>query len=144
MFCRSLFVLLYFSFGHCLVCSSSIYGFWLPFWYPQTVLNHATFYYSNCNKLGNLAVNYLYVTRVDFGPFCGFAIGLLKFSERVVFFVLPLLDSRVVIVQLYWGSTLSYYIQWIIGQFRTDKTMAKRKVQKDKQRSTKHIKLKLE
>jgi hypothetical protein len=75
MFCRSLFVLLYFSFGHCLVCSSSIYGFWLPFWYPQTVLNHATFYYSNCNKLGNLAVKYLYVTRVDFGPFCGFAIG---------------------------------------------------------------------
>jgi len=27
MFCRSLFVLLYFSFGHCVVCSSSIYGF---------------------------------------------------------------------------------------------------------------------
>jgi hypothetical protein len=31
MFCRSLFVLLYFfSFGHCVVCSSSIYRFWLP------------------------------------------------------------------------------------------------------------------
>ena len=31
MFCRSLFVLLnFFSFGHCVVCSSSIYGFWLP------------------------------------------------------------------------------------------------------------------
>ena len=24
-----------FSFGHCLVCSSSIYRFWLPFWYLQ-------------------------------------------------------------------------------------------------------------
>ena len=23
------------SFGHCLVCSSSIYGFWLPLWYLQ-------------------------------------------------------------------------------------------------------------
>jgi hypothetical protein len=22
-----------FSFGHCVVCSSSIYGFWLPLWY---------------------------------------------------------------------------------------------------------------
>jgi hypothetical protein len=34
MFCRSLFVLLYFfSFGHCVVCSSSIYRFWLPLWY---------------------------------------------------------------------------------------------------------------
>jgi hypothetical protein len=26
-----------FSFGHCLVCSSSIYGFWLPLWYLQTL-----------------------------------------------------------------------------------------------------------
>jgi hypothetical protein len=24
-----------FSFGHCVVCSSSIYGFWLPLWYLQ-------------------------------------------------------------------------------------------------------------
>ena len=38
MFCRSLFVLLYFSFGHCVVCFSSIYGFCLPFWYLQTLL----------------------------------------------------------------------------------------------------------
>jgi hypothetical protein len=30
MFCRSLFVL---SCGHWVVCSSSIYGFWLPLWY---------------------------------------------------------------------------------------------------------------
>jgi hypothetical protein len=37
MFCRSLFVLLYFFFGHCVVCSS-IYGFWLPLWYLQTLL----------------------------------------------------------------------------------------------------------
>jgi hypothetical protein len=27
-----------FSFGHCVVCSSSIYGFWLPLWYRQTLL----------------------------------------------------------------------------------------------------------
>jgi hypothetical protein len=27
-----------FSFGHCIVCPSSIYGFWLPLWYLQTVL----------------------------------------------------------------------------------------------------------
>jgi hypothetical protein len=26
------------SFGHCGVCSSSIYGFWLPLWYLQTLL----------------------------------------------------------------------------------------------------------
>jgi hypothetical protein len=28
------------SFGHCVVCSSSIYGFWLPLWYLQTLLDH--------------------------------------------------------------------------------------------------------
>ena len=27
-----------FSFGHCVACSSSIYGFWLPFWYLQVLL----------------------------------------------------------------------------------------------------------
>jgi hypothetical protein len=27
-----------FSFGHCAVCSSSIYGFWLPLWYFQNRL----------------------------------------------------------------------------------------------------------
>jgi hypothetical protein len=29
-----------FSFGHCVVCSSSIYRFWLPLWYLQTLLNY--------------------------------------------------------------------------------------------------------
>ena len=28
----------HFSFGHCVVCPSSIYGFWLPLWYLQTLL----------------------------------------------------------------------------------------------------------
>ena len=36
IFCRSLFVL--FSFRHCIVCPSSIYGFWLPVWYLQAIL----------------------------------------------------------------------------------------------------------
>ena len=27
-----------FSFGHCMVCSSSIYGFWWPCWYLQTLI----------------------------------------------------------------------------------------------------------
>jgi hypothetical protein len=29
-----------FCFSHCVLCSSSIYGFWLPFWYLQTLLRH--------------------------------------------------------------------------------------------------------
>ena len=31
-----------FSFGHCVVCLSSIYGFGLPLWYYQTLLNTLT------------------------------------------------------------------------------------------------------
>jgi hypothetical protein len=30
------------SFGHCVVCSSSIYGFWLLRWYLQTILTRFT------------------------------------------------------------------------------------------------------
>ena len=29
-----------FSFDHCVVCSSLIYGFWLPLWYLQTLLGY--------------------------------------------------------------------------------------------------------
>ena len=35
MFCRSVLVLFL---GHCVVCSSSIYGFRVPLWYLQTLL----------------------------------------------------------------------------------------------------------
>jgi hypothetical protein len=27
------------EYNHYIVCSSSIYGFWLPLWYLQTILN---------------------------------------------------------------------------------------------------------
>ena len=33
VFCRLLFICLYFSFGHYIVCASSIYDFWIPLWY---------------------------------------------------------------------------------------------------------------
>ena len=38
---RCLFFCL-FSIGHCVGCSSSIYGFWLPLWYLQTLFNFKT------------------------------------------------------------------------------------------------------
>ena len=43
MFCRSLFVLCTFSFGHCVICSSSIYGFWLPLWLSSNSSSHPVF-----------------------------------------------------------------------------------------------------
>ena len=40
-----------FSFGHCVVCSSSIYGFWLPLWYLQTLLTRfCNYLYLVCFK----------------------------------------------------------------------------------------------
>jgi hypothetical protein len=36
-----------FSFGHCVVCSSSIYGFWLPLWYLQSSLQMIKWQYKN-------------------------------------------------------------------------------------------------
>ena len=47
MFCRSVFVLLSFctlSFGHCVVCSFSIYRFWVLLWYLQILLFTTGFY----------------------------------------------------------------------------------------------------
>ena len=57
MYCRSLFVLyvVLFSFSHCIVWPSSIYGFWLPLWYLQTLLSlclpHVLYIYAQCGVL---------------------------------------------------------------------------------------------
>jgi hypothetical protein len=40
MFCRSFLSVCLFYFGHCVVCPSSIYGFWLPLWYFQFYDKH--------------------------------------------------------------------------------------------------------
>jgi hypothetical protein len=40
-----------FSFGHCVVCSSSIYGFLLPLWYLQTLLYTCLWYESGKTRV---------------------------------------------------------------------------------------------
>jgi len=40
-----------FSFGHCVVCSSSIYGFYIPFWYLQTQLLTIVFCTTGIKKI---------------------------------------------------------------------------------------------
>jgi len=51
MFCRSLFILLSLFFGHCVFCPS-IYGFWFPLWYLQTLLdsNRKSYIYRTQSK----------------------------------------------------------------------------------------------
>ena len=51
-----------FSFGHCVVCSSSIYGFWLPLWYYQTLLNPATFEWIAYIKAGKWSLMYVFIS----------------------------------------------------------------------------------
>ena len=37
------------SFGHCIVCNSSVYSFWLPLWFLQNFLaDHCLFFWSLC------------------------------------------------------------------------------------------------
>ena len=48
-----------FSFGHCVVCSSSIDGFWLPLWYRQTLLPILLITY---NVIDTMSATYLIVT----------------------------------------------------------------------------------
>jgi hypothetical protein len=38
VFCKSFFFSCSFSFGHCIFCSTSIHGFWLPLWCFQNIL----------------------------------------------------------------------------------------------------------
>ena len=48
-----------FTFGHCAVCSSSIYGFWLPLWYLQTLLVKPwiNFFYVPCAMLSLISIH---------------------------------------------------------------------------------------
>jgi len=70
-----------FSFGHCLDCSSSIYGFWLPLWYLQSLLS------SSVNQ--------------DIGLY---ALPLLPFCLHAIFFgnlVLVLIITKILITWFY-------------------------------------------
>ena len=73
MFCKSFFVLLFFyfwplyclylfdlrllitllvSFGHCSVCTSVIYGFWLPFWYLLAIVLSVLLWFTDSDPFG--------------------------------------------------------------------------------------------
>ena len=54
---RSLFVLLYFFFWHCVVSPSSIYGFWLPLWYLLIDEGGISYWKHNDQKKKNKRTN---------------------------------------------------------------------------------------
>jgi hypothetical protein len=45
-----------FSFGHCVICSSSIYIFWLPLWYLQTLPINSYHYINSTHNYTKIVV----------------------------------------------------------------------------------------
>ena len=100
---RSLFVFLSFSFGHCVVCHSSVYGFRLPLWYLQTLLTGNTTGVTNGTE-----TRYLFGESVYIRYFDGFV--LLQFSMQCLYFpfsfghcivcslITPLVSVRIALV----------------------------------------------
>ena len=75
-----------FPFGHCVVCSSSIYGFWLSLWYLQTL---------QCIKPGQWAIIYLCAMGIDFVSFYDFDIWFWNYSDSVVFLSYHFITSTI-------------------------------------------------
>jgi hypothetical protein len=85
-----------FSFGHCVVCSSSVYGFWLPLWYLQIILCYLSFYRNqdadwwnineyNLNKVMLNALHYM-VTRGNISMLINIKPSWLKASIKMYFY----------------------------------------------------------
>ena len=57
-----------FSFGHCVVCSSAIHGFWLPLWYIQTLLDIWYICNTRSNLNGWILFTKMYFYNTDCNP----------------------------------------------------------------------------
>jgi hypothetical protein len=101
-----------FSFGHCCVCSSSIYGFWLPLWYLQTLLS----WIHIVSKSKKLALMYLCVRGTDVVPFYDVCIRFWNCSISVVFFVFYIVTLYTYIYEYQCG--LRYIKTLAIKQWR--------------------------
>ena len=85
-----------FSFGHCVVCSSSIYGFWFPLWYLLAIVLSVLLRYTVSDfplvSFGHCVVcsSSIYVSDFPFGifwPLC------CLFSLDIRFLISPLVSS---------------------------------------------------
>ena len=77
MFFRSLFVLCTFSFGHCVVCSTSTYGLRLSLWYLQTLLVLLYFFFWPLCCLFFFDIRILITPLVSSNSSCPFVLFLL-------------------------------------------------------------------
>jgi hypothetical protein len=91
MFCRSL--LSFCTFGHCVVCSSLIYGFWLPLWYLLVIVFSVPLWYTDSDYpfgiFWPLCFLFLFDIRILIAPLVSF--GHCVFCSSLIYgFWLPL------------------------------------------------------
>ena len=138
MFCRWLFLsFCSFSFDLCVVCSSSIYGFWLPLWYLLILLGSGCQFY--VQFLDSLVISayfcdYLLVDHCTHSRFCWFII-LLHYNFYSFYI-------------RFWNcfKRLPKESSETVNRSRTDNAMVKRKETKEQTTIYKrsHRKLKIE
>jgi hypothetical protein len=91
-----------FSLRHCLVCSSTIYGFWLPLWYLQTLLMYILY----------LNFGFYFLNRIPLTLGCLWNISYFYISIVALFFniyvytYIYVLHIRIKIIHLNWLNTL--------------------------------------
>ena len=98
LFCCSFFI------GLCVVCYSSIYGFWLPVWYVQTLLasqeSVCWCIYGEKATMKSQYRHHLCVAGIDFASFCQFEIWFRNYSNSVVglfvYFCLCFIHSMII------------------------------------------------
>jgi hypothetical protein len=93
----------YSRFWHCVVCSSAIYGFWLPLWYLQTLLNEIK-YPTQKTKDRETKPNYL----------CALMNIIIYILPSVCNFIKRSLEARI------WGSHWSNHIKHNIVFYQFD------------------------
>jgi len=103
-----------FSFGHCVVCSPSIDGFWLTLWYLQTLLNERLHH--------RLTTNIYLATNMTYGQICLVRLALLNLVDcclSIWLFMLSIAwsvlcstasDSHCGIFKLFWKYDIIEYL----------------------------------
>ena len=112
MFCRSLFVLCTFSFGHCVVCHSSIYVFWLLLWYLLVIVLSVFLRYTYSDYsfgiFWSLCCLYFFDIRILITPLVSFGHCVVCISLIYVFWLL-LWYLLVIVLSVFLRYTYSDY-----------------------------------
>jgi hypothetical protein len=124
MFCWSLFVLLYFffwplcclfffairimftflvSFGHCVVCSSSLNGLWLPLWYLLAIVLSVLVRYTDYDYLFGI-----------FWPLCCLFFFAIRILITSLWYLQTLLDIILLNLFILIDLTCTFAVIWFI------------------------------